>query len=211
MNAGGAKHPAQHEPALDEKAEARGTEHWGLSTPWGCPRPQHEPAGAQRHEERLLFSGREIGVSAAMGLAVRFREALEISLIFITSLRRSVSVRKFLRKRGRHQSLLLHTRYRNAPLYVCQCPPDTSPDHCSVHPQREDWGAPPAFGSLFLPFIPLRSAARDPLTVSRSLPPSAGPFCCLLFLPVTLSQTGKLSHFARLQCNWCHPADWVIL
>lgn len=69
----GAKH-LQHEPALD-KAEAHGMEHWGLSTSWGCPCPQHEPAGAQRHQESSLPK-KSVSV-LHMGLAVSVKEALE--------------------------------------------------------------------------------------------------------------------------------------
>lgn len=114
------------------------------------------------------FSAQEIGVSATHGIGREHQRSPGKFLIFITSLRRSVSVRKFLCERGRHQSLLLHTRYKNAPLYMRQCPPDTSLD-IAPFPLRGKTGGP-------LPPLAAFSCRSAPCTQppgTRSLLPGA--------------------------------------
>ena len=94
---------------------------------------------------------------------------------------------------------------------MCEWPPRHRVGRCSVPSQREDWGAPPAFGRLFLPLSTLRSATRNPLSVlqagsaSRRLRPSAVPFRCLLFLPVPSVPNGKAAPFCKTSGQLVSP------
>lgn len=88
---------------------------------WSCSSPKHHsfvgerlqiPAKYQSSLEKDLFSAQEIGILiCTFNWPWNWQKCFKVSLVFTTSLCRSVSVWKFLCERRWHQSVLLHTRY----------------------------------------------------------------------------------------------------
>lgn len=94
-------------------------------------------------------------------------------------------------------------------------PPNTSPNVAPCTLRSETWGP----SHLQKAFPALRHPAfshAEPVHCSPSrlhLQEPSAPHMALLLsalLPITLSETGNLPHFARLRCSWCHPEGWVL-